>query len=59
MTKFKVLKQNYFLSNFLLHIFKSVGYRKLANIRKSMQICKPVVPKKKFNKIKNAFPFFW
>ena len=40
-----LLKQNYFLSNFWLHIFKSVEYRKLANIRKSMQIRKPVVPK--------------
>ena len=29
-----------------LHIFKIVGYRNLANIRKFMQICKPVVPKK-------------
>ena len=38
-----------------MHIFKSVGYRKLANIRKSMQIRKPVVPKKIK---KNAFPFF-
>ena len=27
-----------------MHIFKSVGYRKLANICKPIQICKPVVP---------------
>ena len=40
-TTFKVLKKNYFLSNFWLHICKSVWYRKLANICKSMQICKP------------------
>ena len=42
-TKFKVLEYNYFLSNFSVHIFKSVGYRKLANVHKSMQIRKPVV----------------
>ena len=30
--------------------FKSVDYRKLAKIRKSMQICMPFVPKK-FKKI--------
>ena len=44
------------LSNFWLHIFKSVGYRKLANIRKFMQIRKLVLPKIVF---KNAFLFFW
>ena len=54
-TKFKVCEQNYFLSNFWVHIFKSVGYRKLANIRKSMQIRMPVVPKK----IKKCLSIFW
>ena len=38
--------KNYLLANFRLHHFKSFGYRKLANIRKSMQILKPFVQKK-------------
>ena len=46
MSTIKFFTAKYFLSNFWLHIFKSVGNRKLANIRKSMQIRKPVVPKK-------------
>ena len=37
--------KNYLIANFRLHHFKSLGYRKLANIRKSMQICKPFVQK--------------
>ena len=40
---------------FWVHIFKSVGYRKLANILKSMQICSQLCQK---NFFLNAFPFF-
>ena len=37
-------KYRYFLANFRLHHFKSVGYRKLANIRKSARhLCKNIV----------------
>ena len=39
-----------------MHIFKSVGFRQLANIRKSMQIHKPDVPKKFFFK---CLAIFW
>ena len=42
-TKFKVLMQNYFLANFRLHHFKSVGYRKLA------KLCKQIAKKKFLN----------
>ena len=38
--------KNYFLKNFRLHHCKILSYRKLANIRKSMQIRKPFVQKK-------------
>ena len=37
--------KNYFLTNVRLHHFKSLSCRKLANIRKSMQIRKPFVQK--------------
>ena len=47
-TKFKVLMKNYLLANFRLHHFKSLGYRKRANIGKTMQICKQFVQKKFF-----------
>ena len=43
---------NYLFVNFRLHHFKSLGYRKLANFHKSMQIRKPFVPK-----IKNCFHY--
>ena len=43
--------KNYLLANFRLHHFKSLGYMKLGNIRKSMQIRKPFV-----QKIKKLFP---
>ena len=46
--KFKLHKYNYVLANILHHFSKSVGYRKLENIRKSMQIRKQLVQK-----------FFW
>ena len=39
--------KNYLLANFRLHNFKSLGYRKLANVHKSMQIRKPFVQKNK------------
>ena len=48
--------KNYLLVNFRLHHFKSLGYRKLANIRKSMQIRKPFVQK---NKKIVSFTKFW
>ena len=41
--------KNYLLANFRLHHFKSLGYRKLANICKSMHIRKPFVQKNKKN----------
>ena len=41
--------KNYLLANFRLHHLKSLSYRKLANIRKSMQIHKPFVQKNKKN----------
>ena len=44
-----VIMKNYIFANFNLHNFKSLGYRKLANIRKSMQIQKPFVQKNKNN----------
>ena len=44
------------LSVKFLSAYLSVGYRKIANIRNSMQIRKPVVPKQN---LKNAFPFFF
>ena len=43
-TKSKYSRKN-LLANFRLHHFKSVGCRKLANIWKSIQICKPSVQK--------------
>ena len=43
--------KNYLLANFRLHHFKSLGYRKFANISKSMQIRNPFVHKN----IKNIF----
>ena len=39
---------NYLIANFRLHHFISLGYRKLANIRKTMQIGKPFVQKNIF-----------
>ena len=39
--------KNYLLANFRLHNFKSLGYRKLANVHKSMQIRKPFVEEEK------------
>ena len=44
--------KNYLLANFRLHNFKGFGYRKLANVHKSMQICEPFVQK---NKKQNCF----
>ena len=43
--------KNYLLANFRLHNLKILGYKKLANIRKSMQILKPFLQKnwKKFS----------
>ena len=41
--------KNYFLANFRMHNFKSSGYRKLANVHKSMQIGTPFVQKNKKN----------
>ena len=54
--KNEVLNKNYFSENFRLHHFRSVGYRKLANIQKSKQICMPFV-----HKIKQIVSFanFW
>ena len=43
-----MLMNNYLIANFRLHHFISLGYRKLANIRKSMQIGKPFVQKNIF-----------
>ena len=37
--------KNYLIENFRLHNFKSLGYRKLENVHKSMQIRKPFVQK--------------
>ena len=45
--------KNYHSENFKLHIFKSLEYRKLANVHKSMQIRKSFVQKNK-----NKFFFF-
>ena len=45
MSKQNLLMKNYLLTNFRLHHFKSVGCRKLANVRKSIQICKPFMQK--------------
>ena len=47
------------LANFWLHILKSGGYRKLANICKSMQIRKPVVQKNFFFKCLSIFLVKW
>ena len=44
-TKFKVHMKDYLLAIFRMHHFISVGCRKLANIRKCMQIRKPFVQK--------------
>ena len=43
-----MLMNNYLIANFRLHHFISLGYRKLANIRKTMQIGKPFVQKNIF-----------
>ena len=43
------------IKNFWLHIFKSVGSRKLPNIRKSMQIRMPNLQRKKFKKFLSIF----
>ena len=48
------LSNNYFLSYFLVHIFKNVGYRKLANISKSMKFASQLCQKIK----KMPFHFF-
>ena len=40
--------KNYLLANFRLHHFKSLGFKKLANIQKSMQIRMPFVQKNIF-----------
>ena len=55
-TNFKVpLMKNYLLANFRLHHFKRLGYRKLANIRQPMQICKPILQKNQKNCFLNKF----